>query len=338
MDPVLVTGAAGFIGYRFVEQCRAAGMPVVSVDAREHFGTRPEHQGVDMGTIVDRDDLFSWLDGHPLSGIVHLGACTDTRETDEAYLAAVNVEYSQDLWRYAAERRVPFVYASSAATYGDGALGYDDDESLMQRLVPLNAYGRSKLTFDLWALDQQAAPPAWSGWKFFNVYGYGERHKGPMASVVLHAFDQRRAGGPITLFRSHRTGIADGHQSRDFVDVADVVDVLNFALRKPIQRGIYNLGTGTARTFLDIARGVSRALNAADTIEFVDTPIEIRDKYQYFTEARIARLRNEGYRKPFTTLEHGIDAYVAALLNNPVSDGLLVERAGHPNAAPDVRA
>jgi ADP-L-glycero-D-manno-heptose 6-epimerase len=328
MNPVLVTGAAGFIGYRFVERCRREGIPVVSVDAREYFGgARPEHRFVDMGTIVDRDDLFSWLDGHPLSGIVHLGACTDTRETDEAYLTAVNVEYSQDLWTYATERRLPFVYASSAATYGDGALGYDDDEALMARLVPLNAYGRSKLTFDLWALAQKAAPPTWSGWKFFNVYGYGERHKGQMASVVLHAFDQRRAGGPVRLFRSHRPGVADGHQSRDFVAVSDVVDVLLFALHQPVTSGIFNLGTGTARTFLDLARGVCRALGTPEAIEFVDTPVAIRDKYQYFTEARTARLRAVGYQKPFTTLEAGIDAYVAALLDNPVRDGRLVERA-----------
>lgn len=325
MYPVLVTGAAGFVGYRFVERCRQDGIPVVSVDALDHFASRPEHRNADFGTIVDRDALFRWLDGHPLSGIVHLGACTDTRETDEAYLTANNVEYSQELWTYATERRVPFVYASSAATYGDGSLGYDDDESVIPRLVPLNAYGRSKQTFDLWVLSQRATPPVWSGWKFFNVYGYGERHKGTMASVVLHAFDQRRAGGPVRLFRSHRPGIADGHQARDFIDVADVVSVLMFALSQPVARGIRNLGTGRARTYLDLAKAVCRALRATEEIEFVDTPVEIRDKYQYFTEARMARVRDElGYREPFASVESGVESYVNALLDNAVGDRLSV--------------
>lgn len=326
MQPVLVSGAAGFIGYRFVERCRNDGIPVVSVDAREHFAERPEHRDFDAGAIVDRHQLFDWLDAAPrqISGIVHLGACTDTTETDEALFARDNVEYSKRLWTYATDHRLPFVYASSAATYGDGTLGYDDDETLIPRLVPLNAYGRSKQTFDLWALRQHTAPPAWSGWKFFNVYGYGERHKGHMASVVLHAFDQRRADEPIRLFRSHRAGIADGHQARDFIHVADVVSVLMFALTKPVIRGIRNLGTGTARTYLDLARGVCRALGVSERIEFVDTPIAIRDKYQYFTQARIERLRDEGYRDEFRTLEGGVESYVAALLDEAVRDRLPV--------------
>jgi len=315
MDPILVTGAAGFIGTRFVESCRQTGTPVISVDQRAHFDTRPEHAATDYGWIVDRDALFDWLAAErpALAGIVHLGACTDTTETDEAYLTRVNVDYSKQLWRHATSARLPFVYASSAATYGDGALGYDDDESLTARLVPLNAYGRSKLTFDAWALAQTETPPAWSGWKFFNVYGYGERHKGRMASVVLHAADQLRRGEPITLFRSHRDGIADGHQARDFVDVEDVVAVLRFALETPIRRGIYNLGTGTARTYLDLAHAVCFSLGSAEHIEFVDTPLSIRDKYQYFTEARIDRLRAAGYTAPFRSLEDGVAAYISRL-------------------------
>lgn len=326
MQPVLVSGAAGFIGYRFVERCRKDGIPVVSVDAREHFVARPEHRDLDTGSIVDRHQLFDWLSAAPrqLSGIVHLGACTDTTETDEALFARDNVEYSKRLWTYAAEHGLPFVYASSAATYGDGTLGYDDDESLIPRLSPLNAYGRSKQAFDLWALQQRVAPPAWSGWKFFNVYGYGERHKRHMASVVMHAFDERHAGAAIKLFRSHRAGIADGHQARDFIDVADVVSVLMFALQKPVIRGIRNLGTGTARTYLDLARGVCRALGVREQIEFVDTPIEIRDKYQYFTQARVERLREAGYREAFRTLENGVENYVGELLDEAVRDRLVV--------------
>lgn len=316
MAPLLVTGAAGFVGTRFVESCHDRGVPVISVDALAHFADRPEHAGTDYGTIVDRDALFDWLDrtAPALAGIVHLGACTDTTETDEAYFDTVNVKYSERLWTYATRAQIPFVYASSAATYGDGSLGYDDDESLIPRLVPLNAYGRSKQTFDEWVLTQTETPPAWSGWKFFNVYGYGERHKGKMASVILHAYDQLRAGGPVHLFRSHRAGIADGHQARDFIDVRDVVAVLWFALDHPIRRGIYNLGTGQARTYLDLARAVCRSLGFTDhpdeRIAFIDTPPEIREKYQYFTEARMARLRAAGYHVPFHSLESGVANYI----------------------------
>jgi ADP-L-glycero-D-manno-heptose 6-epimerase len=321
MDPVLVTGAAGFVGTRFVDSCRDRGVPVISVDARAHFADRPEHAATQYGTIVDRDDLFDWLDRTrpALSGIVHLGACTDTTETDEAYLDRVNVQYSQRLWTYATRAARPFVYASSAATYGDGSLGHDDDEALIPRLVPLNAYGRSKQTFDRWLLGQSEAPPVWSGWKFFNVYGYGERHKGGMASVILHAYDQLRAGGPVRLFRSHRAGIADGHQARDFIDVRDVISVLWFALDHQIARGIYNLGTGHARTYLDLARAVCRALGAEERIEFIDTPRAIRERYQYFTEARIGRLREGGYGVPFYSLEAGVAEYALAMLSLPAS-------------------
>lgn len=317
MKALLVTGAAGFIGARFVAT-RGAGRALVSVDQRSHFDDRPEHRGIDFGTVVDRDDLARWLaDERPaLAGILHLGACTDTTELDVAYLTRVNLDYSKMLWRHATEQRIPFVYASSAAVYGDGALGYDDADQLASRFVPLNPYGDSKLQFDVWALGEERAgrtPPAWSGFRFFNVYGPGERHKGKMASVVLHAFDQIRAGGEVTLFRSHKPGIADGEQKRDFVFVDDVVDVLDFALRTPLARGIYNLGTGTARTFLDLVRATFAALGTPEQIRFVDTPEAIRERYQYFTEARMDRLRAAGWERPFTTLEDGAARYVARL-------------------------
>lgn len=315
--PLLVTGAAGFIGARFVAT-RAGARPVISVDAKQHFRERPEHAGIDFGTIVDRDELPAFLaEQHPaLAGIVHLGACTDTTELDVEYLTRVNLEYTKLLWRHATQHRIPFVYASSAAVYGDGALGYDDDDELTPRFQPLNPYGDSKLQFDVWALGEERArrtPPTWSGFRFFNVYGPGERHKGRMASVVLHAFDQIRAGGEVTLFRSHKPGIADGEQKRDFVYVDDVVEVLDFALRAPLARGIYNLGTGTARTFLDLVRATFAALGAPERIRFVDTPEAIRERYQYFTEARMDRLRDAGWTRPFTTLEDGVARYVAWL-------------------------
>jgi ADP-L-glycero-D-manno-heptose 6-epimerase len=311
---LLVTGAAGFIGSRFVAR-HGRGRRLISVDQRDHFAMHEEHRGIDFGHVVDRDELAGWLarERPALAGILHLGACTDTTELDVAYLTRVNLAYSQMLWRHATEHRVPLVYASSAAVYGDGALGYDDADALTERFHPLNPYGDSKLQFDVWALGEERAgrtPPAWSGFRFFNVYGPGERHKGKMASVILHAFDQIRASGEVTLFRSHRAGIADGEQKRDFVSVDDVVDVLDFALTKPLPRGIYNLGTGTARTFLDLVRATFRALAAPERIRFVDTPEAIRERYQYFTEARMGRLRAAGWTRPFTPLEDGVARYV----------------------------
>ena len=315
---LVVTGAAGFIGARFVESCGQRGIPVVAVDRAASFAERPEHRGIDFGTVVDFETLDEWLGqgATAVRGIVHLGACTDTTEMDVAYLTRVNLEYSQRLWRWTTEHRVPLVYASSAATYGDGAHGYDDDEARIPALRPLNPYGDSKQQFDLWALAEERAarrPPAWSGFKFFNVYGFGERHKGKMASVILHAFDQIRADGEVRLFKSHRAGIADGHQIRDFIFVEDVVNALHFALATPIPRGIYNLGTGTGRTFLDLARATFAAIGAPERIEFIDMPVELRERYQYFTEARTERLRAAGYRTPFTTLEDGVRQYVQRL-------------------------
>lgn len=317
--PLLVTGAAGFVGARFVEACNRRGIPVISVDAPAYFTRRTEHRGVDFGTIVDRDVLLGRLREEPLrvSGIVHLGACTDTTQYDVSFLKRVNLEYSQALWSHATQHRIPFVYASSAATYGGGEKGYVDDESKMSELVPLNPYGDSKLWFDVWALAEEKAgrtPPVWSGFKFFNVYGFGERHKNKMASVVLHAFDQIGRVGKVRLFKSHKAGIADGHQARDFVYVADVVDVLFFALEKPLRRGIYNLGTGEARTFLDLTNATFAALGKPPVIEFFDTPMELRERYQYFTQADMRKLRAAGYTKPFTSLEAGVSDYVPHLV------------------------
>lgn len=315
----LVTGAAGFVGARFVDRVRAEGTAdIISVDAPSHFRDRPEHAAIDYGTIVDREKLFDWLAAERprLSAVVHLGAITDTTEMDVELLRKRNLEYSQKLWNYTASNNVPLIYASSAATYGAGELGYDDDEALIPRLKPLNPYGESKRAFDEWALKQEAsgnAPPSWSGWKFFNVYGHGEAHKGRMASVVLHAYKQLKANGEIKLFKSHRDGIADGHQARDFVDVHDVVNVLQFAIDTRVKRGIMNLGTGKARTFLDLAKAVCKAAGHREAISFIDTPPSIRDQYQYFTEAKMDRLRALGYGKPFRSLEDGVTEYVKKL-------------------------
>jgi ADP-L-glycero-D-manno-heptose 6-epimerase len=316
---ILITGAAGFIGARTVEAAHQKGYQVIAVDTLSYFQERVEHAGLTFGACVDRDELFrAWDEGKlgRIDGVIHLGAITDTTEMNVELLRKLNIEYSQKLWDRAARHQIPMVYASSAATYGEGEKGYQDEESLIPELKPLNPYGESKRLFDLWVLDQEKAghtPPAWSGFKFFNVYGFGERHKGKMASVVLHAFDQIQKNGTATLFRSHRAGIADGEQKRDFIAVEDVVNVLFFALEKPIRRGIFNLGTGKARSFLDLVRATFKGLNLPERIQWVDTPIELRERYQYFTQAEMQRLRSEGYLNPFLTLEEGVSKYIKRL-------------------------
>jgi ADP-L-glycero-D-manno-heptose 6-epimerase len=317
-ETLLVTGAAGFIGARFVESCNARGVPVVSVDRKDAFTSRQEHARLDFGDVLAIEELEGWLSAprRGLAGIVHMGAISSTTELDEALLARFNVDYSKTVWNAARRLGLPCVYASSAAVYGDGSLGFDDDDALVPRLRPLNPYGESKRRFDLWALEEAAAgrtPPAWAGFRFFNVYGFGERHKGGMASVVLHGYDQAKAKGEIRLFESHRAGIPHGHQSRDFVDVSDAVEAMWFALKKPVASGIYNVGTGKARTFLDLAKAVFSALGAPERIVFVPTPEAIRERYQYFTEAKMGRLRAQGFVKKPVGLEDGVDWYVRRL-------------------------
>ena len=315
----LITGAAGFIGARMVERCNQRGIPVISVDHLEAFDSRPEHAHLDFGIRLGLKDLWGWLQANPsfpISAVIHLGACSSTTELNVEFLREVNIEYSQKIWQACIARGIPLAYASSAATYGEGEQGYEDDESKMASLRPLNPYGESKRLFDLWAIEQAASgnhPRVWSGHKFFNVYGFGERHKGGQASVVLHAYDQILKTGKVRLFKSHREGIAHGHQSRDFVFVGDVIDILEFSVQKPIKNGIYNVGSGKARTFLDLVRAVFAALNRPEAIEFIDTPIAIRERYQYFTEATLTKLRASGYTKPSTSLESGVTETIRQL-------------------------
>jgi ADP-L-glycero-D-manno-heptose 6-epimerase len=317
-ETLVVTGAAGFIGARFVESCNARGVPVVSVDRKDAFASRPEHARLGFGTLLDIDELEGWL-GAPrteVAGIVHMGAISATTELDTALLKRFNVDSSKLIWNAARRLGVPLVYASSAAVYGDGSLGFDDADALVPRLRPLNPYGESKRLFDLWALEEAAAgraPSVWAGFRFFNVYGFGERHKGGMASVVLHGYDAVKAKGEIRLFESHRDGIAHGHQSRDFVDVSDAVDAIWFALKAPSSARICNVGTGKARTFLDLARAVFNALDSPERIVFIPTPEGIRERYQYFTEAKMERLRAQGFSKKPVSLEDGVDWYVRRL-------------------------
>ena len=321
---IIVTGAAGFIGYRTGKRLNEKNIPFIACDELEFFKSRPEHADLKFAAMVAPEEILQEsfyqsqiAKGEPITGIIHLGACTDTTEMRLDYLDRVNLKFTQTLWNLASQFRFPLIYASSAATYGGGEHGYDDVEAEMPKLHPLNPYGDSKLQFDLWALNQEKAgrsPTHWSGFKFFNVYGFGERHKVKMSSVVLQGFDQIRAKGQLKLFKSHKPGIADGEQKRDFVYVEDVVDVLLFALQKPIRRGIFNLGSGQARSFLDLAKATFAALGKNPQIEFIDTPVEIRDRYQYFTQANMKKLfESENYPGKFTSLEEGVRLTVQAL-------------------------
>jgi len=312
---IVVTGAAGFIGSVLaVRLLEADYRQLVLVDDFSVEAKRPNHQHLPVTARIDRADFPSWLCDNEgqVQFIIHLGARTDTTEMDQDLLNELNLEYSKEVWRLCVAFGLPLMYASSAATYGDGALGYVDSHELVNRLQPLNPYGRSKNDFDAWALAQERKPYFWAGFKFFNVYGPNEFHKGRMASVVLHTFRQVQATGAMKLFRSHRPDFADGHQTRDFVHVEDVCSVLLHFMhnRIPDHSGLYNLGSGQGRTFLDLAGATFRALGLEPNISFIDTPEDIRDTYQYFTEADLTKLRASGYTHPFRSLEDGIDDYV----------------------------
>ncbi|MCE9554072.1 MAG: ADP-glyceromanno-heptose 6-epimerase, partial [Planctomycetes bacterium] len=268
---------------------------------------------------LEMDALPQWLaEGHAnVQGIIHLGALSDTTLTDRELVLRHNLEYTRTLWNWATAARCPLLYASSAATYGDGIKGYSDEID-PRHFTPLNLYAESKHHFDLWALQQPTAPPRWVGLKFFNVYGPGEAHKGHMASVAFHAFHQVRETGRVRLFRSHREGIADGHQRRDFIHVSDAVDAtLHFLTTPPTRNapnGLYNIGTGTARTFEDVAKAVIGACGGKAHIEFIDMPEHLRAKYQYYTQATVMKLRRAGFTRSMQTIEQGIGRYVSELM------------------------
>lgn len=270
------------------------------------------HKQVHRDTLAD---ALTHYEGQ-IEAVLHIGARTDTTEFDYAVFQRLNIGYSQMLWKWCAEKQVPLIYASSAATYGLGELGYTDDESKIPQLKPLNPYGESKNEFDKWALSQESAPPFWAGLKFFNVYGPNEYHKGRMASVIFHAFNQIQETGGMKLFRSHRPDYTDGGQKRDFVYVKDVIRVIEYLLTSRPNSGIYNLGSGKARTFYDLANNTFAAMGRTPNISFVDTPADIRDKYQYFTEADMHKLKLSGYANPFYSLEEGIHDYVTQYLHS----------------------
>jgi ADP-L-glycero-D-manno-heptose 6-epimerase len=318
---IIVTGSAGFIGSCLVTKLNNKGIKdILLVD---DFSKHDKNRNILNKTYsykIDRHDFFEWLkeNNKDTELIFHIGARTDTTEFNMQVFDELNLNYSKHVWEACVKFGIPLIYASSAATYGDGKLGYEDDHNIIPLLQPLNPYGVSKNEFDKWVLIQKSQPPFWYGLKFFNVFGPNEYHKGRMASVVYHAFRQIESGttGSVKLFRSHNPEYKDGEQLRDFIYVKDVVDVLFFLMEHKEGSGIYNLGTGQARTFLDLVNAVFHALNKTPDIEFIDTPVDIREKYQYFTEARMQKLRSLGYSKPFYSLESGIEEYVQGYLTD----------------------
>lgn len=310
---IIVTGAAGFIGSCMVSKLNQEGFEdVVVVDDFSNPEKNKNLEGKKISARVDREEFFTWLDeNHKLvQFIFHIGARTDTTEFDVSIFDKLNIGYTKQMWKACAKYGLPLVYASSAATYGLGELGYEDNHDIIDKLKPLNPYGDSKNDFDKWALEQEEKPYFWVGLKFFNVYGPNEFHKARMASVIFHAYNQIKATGGMKLFRSHNPEYKDGEQIRDFVYVKDVVDILLFFMNHRKDSGIYNLGTGKARTFLDLTKNTFKAMGIDENISFIDTPEDIRDKYQYFTEAKMDKLRNIGYTKDFHTLEEGVEDYV----------------------------
>jgi len=315
---IVVTGAAGFIGSSLVSRLLEDGYrDIVVVDDFSKHEKDANLEGKKVSAFVERKEFITWLNqNHRFVQIVfHIGARTDTTEFDTTIFNELNLNYTKSVWNACVEFGLPLVYASSAATYGSGEFGYKDDHELIQKLKPLNPYGDSKNDFDKWALQQDRKPFFWAGLKFFNVYGPNEYHKGRMASVIFHAFNQILKDGKMKLFRSHRPDFKDGEQLRDFIYVKDVTSVCMFLLNHRKNSGIYNLGSGKARTFLSLAQNTFSALNKSTNIEFIDTPNDIRDKYQYFTEANMNKLRSIGYAEPFYSLEDGIHDYVVNYLS-----------------------
>jgi ADP-L-glycero-D-manno-heptose 6-epimerase len=310
---IVVTGAAGFIGSCLVSRLNKAGHSnIVVVDDFSKIEKEKNLDGKTIAAKVGRKDFINWLNdfGTEVEMIYHIGARTDTTEFDKAIFDELNLNYSIDVWKACVNFNIPLVYASSAATYGLGEFGYKDDHAVIPKLIPLNPYGDSKNDFDKWVLTQTIFPPFWAGLKFFNVYGPNEYHKGRMASVIFHAFRQINENGEMKLFRSHNPNYSDGGQLRDFVYVKDVIEVCLFLMDKKPTSGIYNLGSGVARTFLDLAKNTFKSMGKEENISFIDTPLDIRDKYQYFTEADMSKILAAEYKGGFHSLEEGVKDYV----------------------------
>lgn len=316
-DVIAITGAAGFIGSYLTGLLNRAGYEqLILVDDFSSAEKLKNLEGKKYLQQIHRDDFPAWLKEHPgpVQYIFHLGARTDTTEMDYSIHKKLNLDYSKLIWDICVTQQIPLVYASSAATYGSGEHGYTDSHEIVKELQPLNPYGRSKNEFDIWALKQPATPTFWAGVKFFNVYGPNEYHKGRMASVIFHAYRQIKEKGSVKLFRSHNPDYKDGEQIRDFIYVKDVVNICLWLMQQQPVSGLYNAGTGKARTFNDLVTAIFHTLGKPVVIEYVDTPIDIRDKYQYYTEADMTKLLHAGYEQPMSSLEDGVDDYVSRYL------------------------
>ena len=321
---IVVTGAAGFIGSCLAGFLNDAGYKnLILVDDFSNQEKEPNLEEKDFTIKIERESFFGWLKENPkVEFIYHIGARTDTTEFNYAVHEHLNVEYSKKIWNYCSSNNIPLVYASSAATYGAGELGYKDDEAVIENLKPLNPYGVSKNEFDKWALKQPTSPPKWAGLKFFNVYGPNEYHKGRMASVIFHSYHQIQEKGFVKLFKSHKKEFKNGEQLRDFIYVKDVLKICFWFLEcwrkdpKTFTSGIYNVGTGKARTFNALVKATFSGLDKSPQIEYIDMPEDIRETYQYFTEADMDKIRTAGYTQPFYSLEDGVDDYVRNYLSS----------------------
>ena len=314
---ILLTGAAGFIGsYLFGFLNKQGYANIIIVDEFDNEDKWFNFDDKQFTEKVERSILFDWLkENNPaIDFVFHLGARTDTTEFDYSIHEKLNVEYSKNIWNYCTEKSIPLVYASSAATYGSGELGYKDDHAIVNELQPLNPYGISKNEFDKWALQQTSQPPSWAGLKFFNVYGPNEYHKGRMASMIFHGYNQIKKTGEVKLFKSHKPEFKDGEQLRDFIYVEDIAKVCYWLMQNNVESGLYNLGTGKARSFKDQITAIFNTLNKEPNIQYIDMPEDIRDKYQYFTEADMSKLINAGYTESFYSLEEGVADYVKNFL------------------------
>lgn len=315
---IIITGAAGFIGSCLVSFLNDQGYEnLILVDEFENEEKELNLLHKKYTVRVERENFFEWIgkEKPTVDFVFHLGARTDTTEFNYAIHQHLNVDYSKKMWNYCTINNIPLVYASSAATYGDGQLGYNDDHSIVETLKPLNPYGISKNEFDKWVLHQEDHPPFWAGLKFFNVYGPNEYHKKRMASVIFHSFNQIKKDGLVKLFRSHKEGFKDGEQLRDFIYVKDILKVCYWMMNDKLPSAIYNLGTGKARSFTDLVKATYTALDIPSKIEFIDMPEDIRDKYQYFTEANMKKLKDAGYTDDFYSLEEGVGDYVKNYLS-----------------------
>jgi len=319
---ILITVAAGFIGSCMVSYLNQNGFKNLflmddfsSEGISRYEKKRNNYQNLQFLEFVERSQLHEFVQRKDkVKWVIHMGARTDTTEMNYEIHRELNLVFSQKIWDYCSENQIPLIYASSAATYGNGELGYKDSHDVVEKLQPLNPYGVSKNEFDKWALRQNHQPPYWYGLKFFNVFGPNEYHKGRMASVIFHAFHQIKANGKMKLFRSHHSDYADGGQMRDFIYVKDLLSMINWLIGHLPENGLYNIGTGKAETFLSLAKHVFRALDLPEQIEFIDTPEDIRDKYQYFTEADMLKLQSAGYLQPCYSFEMAVEDYVKEYL------------------------